>query len=80
VGALAATVVAYIAFQVPTSSVLTIAAWMLFIGPVVVGLGLPGSSKTNNFGAGLLMGAALTWVIAVPACVLVGSATYTLEG
>jgi len=69
--AIAATVVAYLALWLPTSGVIIVGVWTLFLGPIAAGVVLLCIPKTRRFAAGLLIGAAFTWIISVPTCVLV---------
>ena len=69
--AIAATVVAYLALWLPTSATIITAVWTLFLGPIAAGLVLLCIPKTRSVAAGLLIGAAFTWIVSVPTCVLV---------
>ncbi len=52
------------------TDVLQVALGVLGWLPFLVGIGLLFSSRTRLWGAGILMGVAITWIVGVAACVV----------
>jgi hypothetical protein len=73
--AIAATLAAYGALWLPTSTAVNTAMWTLFLGPLATGLVLLCIPKTRSLANGLLTGVVVTWIVSVPACVVVSLST-----